>query len=238
MTLIDALLAGGFEFPRLSETDQSDPNLLDTDGISLFQRKNQLMRRLRILKKKGKSLSLNPDQICQNRSSTLAIGLSSHPVIKGVTDSSGFFKSCGAGQSDSALSDPDRVSLLQRKNQLLRMLTKLKTNESSFGSDDPHQRNSDALTNKMFSDPDATCMITSTTELISIPEMYRNDPDNHVIEDANYTLTREKSYEIMAGKSELTQSVKSSSSSTPQFDSLNVMNSIDQLLKHYQERDT
>eukprot|EP00957_Ditylum_brightwellii_P066491 5047895-Ditylum_brightwellii.AAC.1 len=52
MTLLDSLLNGGFEFPNLNEIFQSDRALLDTDGVSLFQRKNQLMRRLRMLKVK------------------------------------------------------------------------------------------------------------------------------------------------------------------------------------------
>lgn len=55
MTLIDALLHGGFVFPGLSEPGASDRTVRDLDGVLLYQRKNQLNRRLRLAKKKKES---------------------------------------------------------------------------------------------------------------------------------------------------------------------------------------
>ena len=52
---VDALLAGGFAFPRLQEKKWGiripDTDITDEEGISLTQRKNQLHRRLRNLRK-------------------------------------------------------------------------------------------------------------------------------------------------------------------------------------------
>lgn len=52
MTLIDALLHGGFVFPGLSEPGASDRTVRDLEGVLLYQRKNQLNRRLRLSKQK------------------------------------------------------------------------------------------------------------------------------------------------------------------------------------------
>jgi hypothetical protein len=45
MSLLDALIKGGFDFP--AEGGQ-DSTLVDADGVTLGQRKNQLSRRLRL----------------------------------------------------------------------------------------------------------------------------------------------------------------------------------------------
>jgi len=48
MSLVDALVAGGFTFPTKIKRRQnkSDPLILDSDGVSLNQRRNQLSKRL------------------------------------------------------------------------------------------------------------------------------------------------------------------------------------------------
>ena len=51
MTLVDALRQGGFIFARAGGGGQSDRTVRDTDNVLLYQRKNQLNRRLRIYKK-------------------------------------------------------------------------------------------------------------------------------------------------------------------------------------------
>jgi len=52
ISLADALIAGGFEFSEYKE-DGSKPRLYeDHDGISLSQKKNQLIRRLRVKRKR------------------------------------------------------------------------------------------------------------------------------------------------------------------------------------------
>jgi len=51
MSLLDALIAGGFQFPEHLE-GSSDRNVVDSDNVLLCQRKNQLSRRLRLAKKK------------------------------------------------------------------------------------------------------------------------------------------------------------------------------------------
>uniref|UniRef100_A0A7S4N5R4 Uncharacterized protein n=1 Tax=Odontella aurita TaxID=265563 RepID=A0A7S4N5R4_9STRA len=57
MSLIDALLHGGFVFPGLSAPGASDRTVRDSDGVLLYQRKNQLNRRLRLAKQKNRSKS-------------------------------------------------------------------------------------------------------------------------------------------------------------------------------------
>lgn len=61
MTLIAALRAGGFVFPDLNEAGTKSnikgmkvSACQDLDGVSLYQRRNQLLRRVRIAKKKAK----------------------------------------------------------------------------------------------------------------------------------------------------------------------------------------
>lgn len=55
MSLLDALVAGGFEFPSLSNFLKEGSRMIyDSDNILLGQRKNQLNRRLRLAKEKNK----------------------------------------------------------------------------------------------------------------------------------------------------------------------------------------
>lgn len=54
LSLLQALIEGGFVFPDMNETDcKSDRNIYDSDGVLLCQRKNQLSRRLRLAKKRN-----------------------------------------------------------------------------------------------------------------------------------------------------------------------------------------
>mmetsp|Transcript_21453 Transcript_21453/g.31885 ORF Transcript_21453/g.31885 Transcript_21453/m.31885 type:complete len:232 (-) Transcript_21453:190-885(-) len=47
MSLVDALLAGGFTFPTdIKRQNKKEPLILDSDGVSLNQRRNQLSKRL------------------------------------------------------------------------------------------------------------------------------------------------------------------------------------------------
>mmetsp|Transcript_6898 Transcript_6898/g.19362 ORF Transcript_6898/g.19362 Transcript_6898/m.19362 type:complete len:533 (+) Transcript_6898:519-2117(+) len=50
-TLLDALVHGGFLFPPLHLANVSDRFVRDANGVTLSQRKNQLMRRLRVIEK-------------------------------------------------------------------------------------------------------------------------------------------------------------------------------------------
>jgi hypothetical protein len=53
LSLLEALLEGGFTFPEGTEgSGKSDRNIFDADGVLLCQRKNQLSRRLRLAKKR------------------------------------------------------------------------------------------------------------------------------------------------------------------------------------------
>jgi len=53
LSLLEALLEGGFTFPDGTEgSGKSDRNIFDADGVLLCQRKNQLSRRLRLAKKR------------------------------------------------------------------------------------------------------------------------------------------------------------------------------------------
>lgn len=51
MPLVDALVEGGFVFPELDAPGVKISNVKDTDNVTVYQRRNQLMRRLRLLKK-------------------------------------------------------------------------------------------------------------------------------------------------------------------------------------------
>lgn len=52
MSPLNALLAGGFEFPDGPEgVRKNDRNIYDSENVSLCQRKNQLTRRIRLVKK-------------------------------------------------------------------------------------------------------------------------------------------------------------------------------------------
>ena len=57
MTLVDALRQGGFIFARAGGGAQSDRTVRDTDNVLLYQRKNQLNRRLRKIKKRHPAAS-------------------------------------------------------------------------------------------------------------------------------------------------------------------------------------
>ena len=59
LSLYDALLFGGFAFPQKGP-GQTDNDVFDADGVSLKQRKNNLCRRLRGDRKKGKEKTNMP----------------------------------------------------------------------------------------------------------------------------------------------------------------------------------
>mmetsp|Transcript_26015 Transcript_26015/g.53240 ORF Transcript_26015/g.53240 Transcript_26015/m.53240 type:complete len:228 (-) Transcript_26015:197-880(-) len=63
MTPLDALLVGGFEFPTLGMSGTTDRTVLDTDNVLLYQRKNQLYRRLRLDKKRRAKESLSTQKV-------------------------------------------------------------------------------------------------------------------------------------------------------------------------------
>lgn len=51
LTLVEALVAGGFIFPGIDSPGIKIGDVKDTDSVTVYQRRNQLMRRLRFLKK-------------------------------------------------------------------------------------------------------------------------------------------------------------------------------------------
>jgi len=53
-SLVEALQEGGFNFDGLKEKGKPHHEVFDQDGVSLMQRKNQLLRRIRVEKKKKK----------------------------------------------------------------------------------------------------------------------------------------------------------------------------------------
>lgn len=60
ISLIDALLSGGFVFPDLGKNDKKikTADVKDLEGVSIYQRRNQLLRRLRLAKDKEKKSML------------------------------------------------------------------------------------------------------------------------------------------------------------------------------------
>ena len=67
MSLLDALLAGGFEFPNGTEgVGKSDRNIYDSENVLLCQRKNQLSRRLRLARKQANTRFSDPSISAQN----------------------------------------------------------------------------------------------------------------------------------------------------------------------------
>ncbi len=62
LSLLDALIVGGFQFPNGTEGDgRSDRNIYDSDNVLLCQRKNQLSRRLRLAKQRSGPESGGPE---------------------------------------------------------------------------------------------------------------------------------------------------------------------------------
>jgi len=53
LSLVAALMAGGFVFPDFNAQGISMSEVRDTDNVTLYQRRNQLLRRLRYMKGKG-----------------------------------------------------------------------------------------------------------------------------------------------------------------------------------------
>lgn len=53
LSLVAALMAGGFVFPDFNAQGVSMSDVKDTDNVTLYQRRNQLLRRLRYMKGKG-----------------------------------------------------------------------------------------------------------------------------------------------------------------------------------------
>jgi len=67
MSLLDALIAGGFEFPDGTEgAGKSDRNVYDSENVLLCQRKNQLSRRLRLARKGATSRFSDPSMSQRN----------------------------------------------------------------------------------------------------------------------------------------------------------------------------
>lgn len=58
LPLLDALLAGGFVFPDLHVPRVKVSTVKDTDNVTVYQRRNQLLRRLRVAKAKDKKKAL------------------------------------------------------------------------------------------------------------------------------------------------------------------------------------
>merc|ERR1712071_237474 len=51
MSLLAALVTGGFVFPDLENSNLKMSEVKDTEGVSVYQRRNQLIRRIRLAKK-------------------------------------------------------------------------------------------------------------------------------------------------------------------------------------------
>jgi len=63
MSLLEALAEGGFEFPdNIEGSGRSDRDIYDADGVQLCQRKNQLSRRLRLLRKRDNASTSGANQ--------------------------------------------------------------------------------------------------------------------------------------------------------------------------------
>lgn len=60
-SLVEALQEGGFNFDGLNEKGRPHHEVFDQDGVSLMQRKNQLLRRIRVEKKKKKDEAAQGD---------------------------------------------------------------------------------------------------------------------------------------------------------------------------------
>lgn len=48
MSLVACLIAGGFRFPGLSEPGVKFSEARDTDNVTIYQRRNQLLRQVRL----------------------------------------------------------------------------------------------------------------------------------------------------------------------------------------------
>uniref|UniRef100_A0A7S4MWC3 CRAL-TRIO domain-containing protein n=1 Tax=Odontella aurita TaxID=265563 RepID=A0A7S4MWC3_9STRA len=148
MSLLHALIAGGFDYPARKEAGVPDKEVKDArDGVSLFQRKNQLCRRLRS-KKSNASEDPSPLQNAvplnkasnASRSQKKCTRSAGDPRMDLAVESrvanprlslldallrGGFvFPNTSEHLHDKEIMDSDDVSLFQRKNQLCRRLRK------------------------------------------------------------------------------------------------------------------
>eukprot|EP00557_Chaetoceros_sp_GSL56_P012930 CAMPEP_0176483644 /NCGR_PEP_ID=MMETSP0200_2-20121128/4029_1 /TAXON_ID=947934 /ORGANISM="Chaetoceros sp., Strain GSL56" /LENGTH=763 /DNA_ID=CAMNT_0017880061 /DNA_START=598 /DNA_END=2889 /DNA_ORIENTATION=- len=74
MSLLEALVEGGFQFPPhelAASSGKSDRDILDEDGVQLCQRKNQLSRRLRLIRKKQEGHAEFDSSLDANKGSIL-----------------------------------------------------------------------------------------------------------------------------------------------------------------------
>ena len=64
MSLLEALVVGGFKFPNGTDGNgKSDRNIYDADNVLLCQRKNQLSRRLRLARRRSRETKTNVESL-------------------------------------------------------------------------------------------------------------------------------------------------------------------------------
>uniref|UniRef100_A0A7S4IZC4 CRAL-TRIO domain-containing protein n=1 Tax=Odontella aurita TaxID=265563 RepID=A0A7S4IZC4_9STRA len=118
LPLLDALIKGGFKFPAKKEKGISDKSIMDGDGVSLYQRKNQLNRRLRERRREDPRMARAVAAIRTNPNLSLREAL-----VEGGYE----YHQAGSHNAicDRTVKDAGNVSLHSRKTELKKRLVDL-----------------------------------------------------------------------------------------------------------------
>lgn len=129
LSLLEALLLGGFKFPNVDQPGITDQQIFDSDNVSLKQRKNQLSRRRRrvLPAYQGKRGDPRMNKAVAAKLENPQISLLDALLVGGFE----FPELYKPGITVAAVIDAENVSLGQRKNQLLRRLRKEKNGEQA-----------------------------------------------------------------------------------------------------------
>jgi len=172
VSLLDALIAGGFDFPKTKKRGETDKTVHDSDGVSLSQRKNQLRRRLRIKRLEDPRMSRAVAAKLQNPDISMVDAL-----LEG-----GFkFPKLGIpGLCDKTILDTEKVNLVSRICELTKKLAELQT----MAECDSGVSNADQLTIK-------NCTISIS------PKKERSQSRQRLTERSNRMISNEKPTNIM-----------------------------------------
>lgn len=129
LSLFDALMAGGFDFPRERPEGAKDKSIFDAEGVSLYQRKNQLSRRLRARRKLDPRMS---------RSIAARLRDPNMSLVDALLEGGFRFGDLPPGpyrdddsMYDRKILDEEKVMLGSRKNDLRKKLKELESISSS-----------------------------------------------------------------------------------------------------------
>jgi len=128
MSLLDALLVGGFDLPHSKTKGQTDRTIKDAEGVTLHQRKNQLCRRLR---------DYRVDDPRMSRAVSAKVDNPKLPLEDALIAGGFVFPDLGQDRGDIGdrkARDLDNVTLFSRKKELMKKLAALESTGAATGS--------------------------------------------------------------------------------------------------------